>query len=295
MTPTTAPITIPPSLGHRPWLEAFGRTARLLLLAGLSIVVLLATACEPDSPTIPPGTVQKIKNVSATGFGTQIAVDFDTARPTDDSRLEVWNGSSLARLVLEQDGTPRTRHNLVAGDLDPGTAYTVKLFVPAAIGSGDVSYTHPTTVSTLVRRVQVTARWARVHNDSDPGGCGELTAQHGLGRTDQGFPQTYVLAAYGFVEGAHTVCDGQAWDPPDQGLTFDDVTEDAFTLEASADDCDGVLCLDGMESAGGSTVLDLEEAPGGFTRDVAVEMNPEEVGGDLRMTWYFRYTVSYHA
>lgn len=131
---------------------------------------------RPDAFQPLPVT-QAARNVGLTAYGTYVRVSFEQNFPSKKARVELWKPEKKAGAVVRsqtKNVDEPTKGWLVGVlNLEPGTLYQLRIVMVKPTG-GEVEYVHPQPVTTLKRNVRVRMDKIEMHDDSDPGSCGEF-------------------------------------------------------------------------------------------------------------------------
>jgi Tol biopolymer transport system component len=240
--------------------------------------------------------IQKVSNVEYEEHGTFAIVSFDTKYKTALPVVELWDGSAVNTGF---DLGPADDHfEIKVAGLEPDTTYDVKI-VTNKPGGGTMTTDPDEDLTTLQRNVSLTFRWVRMHDDSDPGSCGDFSfyfelSAPGKAPVGDGYP------------GEISICDGDGWDPSDKTVTLTDVQSDAVSVLVIGgdddDDCIVPVCLNTNGLGGGDEVskasTSVEVTPNEYTEDGENWIAHKELyansGDDLpHFTLHYKVQVSY--
>ncbi len=242
---------------------------------------------------------QAARNVIVVRHGNFMIVEFDQRYSADKPRVELWrNGVVRFQFGL---GPPAQHWKIQINYLKPETKYNLRIVMNDPNGEKQ-TYKHKEPVRTLAREVTITARWVKVHDDSDELSCGEFEFDFTILGNSFGH---YVRLPPGLD--FHDICDNEAWDPKNVSESFEHVKGDTITVEVIGVDNDqGLLDIPlSCQKYGGCKSLgnwaensrNLSVAPEDFT--VAGEefkhftdIYAKHADGPS-FTFHFAYSVSY--
>jgi Tol biopolymer transport system component len=230
-------------------------------------------------PDVFPTQVYDVHTVSR---GTEVDVSFKTTDNVTDPIVTMFDGANLDGL---QKGFGTGKNWVVTvGGLHPAKSYD--LIIQLTFGPNKyVFYEHPTPITTLERKVTVTARYAFVLNDGDPGSCGDMGLQ---------FYLAYDITTRAYLGPQNgNACSGSIWNFPNKTMVIDNYADDYMPVIFEACDYDDT---EGAECSSGDVQLDLLAEPGNFTktREVDVWTPYNDPDGDVAITVTYDYTVTYH-
>lgn len=238
----------------------------------------------PDWQVImaPPIQLPEIYDVTVVPHGLEVEVRFKTRKAVTSPAVELFRGAALASFAVGQ-GSGKS-WSVMAGNLDPATAYDLQIAVQTAPGTY-AYYDHPTPVTTLRRKVTFILRYADILDDSDPESCGDLNVGARVLGTGLGV---------GIGGADENACDGTIWNFPNEQIVVDDVASDTLTIFFRATDDD--TPWDSFEKATGSSTVDLYDFPESFTKTKIARINQPDPSspGDLWLDLTFDYRVEYH-
>jgi hypothetical protein len=288
-TATTAPSGSPD--GDRlAYVAGKGRKSELFVAgrdgAGALRLTDDATPDElPDWEVIRTPSIElpEIYEVVVMPHGIEVDVLFKTRRSVTAPVVELYRGAQLARFQVGS-GSGKTWAITVSA-LDVATSYDLQIAVATTPGKY-AYYEHPTPVTTLRRKVTLTARYAFIINDSDPGSCGDLLL--GMQALGTGLGMTVANRQQ------ENACSGDTWNFANRRLVVDDLTSDTLTVRFNASDDD--TPWDSFENVSGETTIELIDYPETFTRTRTVRLDTPDpnAAGDLYLDVTFDYHVEYH-
>jgi hypothetical protein len=254
---------------------------------GTSPVELTVDADQQESPdwqSLPNPKIlpTQVYDVQVVPHGTTMDVSFKTTDTVTAPIVTLFNGSMLDGLKAGVGS--KKSWTLTIENLTPGS--TLDLKIQLTFGPGKyLFYEHPTAVGTLKRKVTVTARYAFVWNDSDPGTCGDLGFQL--------YPSFDIgLRAYVSFSDSNG-CDGQTWNFPNRTVVVDDYSGEFLPMSFEGCDYENG---EGPECASGHAELDLLVESGSFVRTRTVDVNVPylDPDDDLDLAVTYDYAVDYH-